>query len=785
MNTNLDSIPFSEKEVELQDALEHNLTQEEFEIIYNTLKRKPTITELGMFSGMWSEHCSYKNSYLFIKEFPKESSRTIAKAGEENAGALDIGDNLVVVFKIESHNHPTAVEPFQGAATGVGGIMRDVFTMGARPVCSLNSLRFGPLNIKRNQYLLKKAVEGIAFYGNCLGVAVAGGEVFFDPSYTKNCLVNAMSLGVAFRHQLAKAKAEGVGNIVLYVGSDTGRDGIHGASFASKDLTKETETKRSAVQVGDPFKEKLLMEATLEAIRAGGIVGIQDMGAAGLTSSSSEMAYKGNVGIDLFLDKIPLREEGMIPYEIMLSESQERMLVIVDKDKIQEIKDIFSKWKLHSEEIGIITATKRIRVFFKNQIYADLPLDLLVNSPKYKQKSTPPKHIDLAKQWQVCFKQPEIAELENLFYKLLSSPNIASKRYIYEQYDQEVGLVRVQSPGGQGGLIRIPVNLLEDLELANYKFSKTISLTKEQKETIEKKGIAVSTDCNSRYVYLDPFFGSQLAVFESARNVSVCGAEPIGITNNLNFGNPYKPENFYMFEHAIKGIASACQALQIPVTGGNVSFFNESEDGVILPTPTIGMVGILDDISKAISPFFTFTTENQMIYLIGNFEPTFGGSEYLYLVEKKITGSIPKVYPAIEVALVKFLHQCYKKELLQSAADLSLGGLSVALFRMAYNSWKREFIGLQLKSETLNYFYKKYLRWDLIFFGETSASVLISFLESKKEKVLKELHSFQIPYFDLGIVKKNSMDFGIFKADVSKSIEEFESTIPNLLKTTY
>ncbi len=783
MKEEFDTKPFSEKEIELQNVLEHNLTSEEFEYICNALKRKPTLTELGMFSGMWSEHCSYKNSYLLIKEFPKESPRIIAKAGEENAGALDIGDHLVVVFKIESHNHPTAVEPFQGAATGVGGIMRDIFTMGARPICSLNSLRFGPLHIKRNQYLLKKAVEGIAFYGNCLGVAVAGGEVFFDSSYTKNCLVNAMSVGIAFRNQLAKAKAEGIGNIVLYVGSDTGRDGIHGASFASKELTEETQTKRSAVQVGDPFKEKLLMEATLEAIRSGGIIGIQDMGAAGLTSSSSEMAYKGGVGIDLFLDRVPLREEKMIPYEIMLSESQERMLVIVDKNRIQKIKEIFSKWRLHSEEIGVITDTKRIRIFFKNQIYADLPVELLVNSPKYKQKSIRPEYIDRAKQWNFSFPPPQIPDLQNLFYQLLSSPNISSKRFIYEQYDQEVGLVRVQGPGGQGGLIRIPVNLLEDLELANYNFQKTITLTEEQKEKIRKKGIAVSTDCNPRYVYLDPFYGSQLAVFESARNVSVCGAEPIGITNNLNFGNPYKPENYYLFEQSVKGITSACLALQIPVTGGNVSFFNESDEGAILPTPTIGMVGILEDVSKAISPFFLPKEETQLIYLIGQFEPTFGGSEYLYLIEKKITGSIPRVFPNTEVSIVKFLHECYQRELLSSAADLSLGGLAIALFRIAYNSWKKEFTGFELQPETLNDFYKKHLRWDLILFGETSASVIISFVESNKNKVLEKLEKFQLPYYLLGIVKRNTMDFGVFKADISKSIELYESTLPNLLKS--
>ncbi|MFN3604747.1 MAG: phosphoribosylformylglycinamidine synthase subunit PurL [Leptonema sp. (in: bacteria)] len=781
MNTQLQQKLFSEKKIELQDALEHNLTKQEFKTICKNLGRTPTLTELGMFSGMWSEHCSYKNSYLLLKKLPKDSSRAIAKAGEENAGALEIGNELAVVFKIESHNHPTAVEPFQGAATGVGGIMRDIFTMGARPLCSLNSLRFGPLNIKRNQYLFRKAVEGIAFYGNCLGVAVAGGEVFFDPSYTKNCLVNAMAVGVAFKKHIARAKAEGIGNIVLYVGSDTGRDGIHGASFASKELTKETETKKTAVQVGDPFKEKLLMEATLEAIRIGGIVGIQDMGAAGLTSSSSEMAYKGKVGIDLFLDKVPLREEGMIPYEIMLSESQERMLVIVEKDKVDQIKKIFSKWSLHSEEIGLVTNTKRLRIFFKNQLYADLPVDLLVNSPKYQQKTKRPKHIDLAKKWNPhSLKNTPIEELENTFYELLQSPNIASKRFVYEQYDQEVGLVRVQSPGGQGGLIKISVNLLEDLELSNFLSNKTIKLSKEQKEEIQKKGIAVSTDCNPRYVYLDPYSGSQLAVFESARNLSVCGAEPIGITNNLNFGNPYKPENYYMFKESIKGMAKACNALKIPVTGGNVSFYNESEEGPILPTPVVGMVGILEDVSKAISPFFINSNESQNIYLIGNFEPTFGGSEYLYIKQKKITGKIPSIHPKTEVAIIKFLNSCYRKELLTSAADLSLGGLAIGLFRMAYNSWQKNYIGFQLNKEALQKLYNKLQRWDLLFFGETSASILITTKESKKEDVLKELRFFNLPFYELGIIEGSSFGFGVFKADPKTSVTYYEEALIQL-----
>ena len=770
---------YTEKEITLQDALEHNLTEEEFHKICQILGRKPTVTELGMFSGMWSEHCSYKNSILLLKDLPKESPRAVAKAGEENAGALDIGDDLVVVFKIESHNHPTAVEPFQGAATGVGGIMRDIFTMGARPICSLNSLRFGPMDQSRNRYLFRRAVEGIAFYGNCLGIAVAGGEVFFDPSYTKNCLVNAMTVGVAFKNQLAKAKATGIGNIVFYVGADTGRDGIHGASFASQDLTEKTQSQRSAVQVGDPFKEKLLLEATLEAIRSGAVVGIQDMGAAGLTSSTSEMAYKGGVGIDLFLDKVPLREKGMNPYEIMLSESQERMLVIVDKNKTELVKEIFSKWDLHAEMIGVVTDTKRIRVFFKNTLYADVPAEALAaGAPRYKRDVREPEHIQKAIQWNSReLEEPKTEELESWFYELLKSPNIASKRPVYEQYDQEVGLVRVQSPGGQGGIVRIPVNLIEDLELANEKYIRSISLTEKQKEKILKKGIAVSVDCNPRYVYLNSYQGSQLAVFESARNIAVLGAEPIGITNNLNFANPYNPENYFMFEQSVKGMGDACRMLNIPVTGGNVSFYNESEDGPILPTPTIGMLGIIEDVTKAISPFFA-ENQDQEIYLVGNFSPTFGGSEYLWLRKKILTGKIPLVDPQTEIQLLKFLKYSYEKGLILSAADLSLGGLAILLFRMAYNSWTRKFMSFKLDQESIIKLKEQYERWDLIFFGESSASLIITIDKSKKEEFLREISNFQLPYNYLGEVVKDSwFDFSVFRANIKNAIDFYENAL--------
>ncbi|MDH5654869.1 MAG: phosphoribosylformylglycinamidine synthase subunit PurL, partial [Spirochaetia bacterium] len=594
---------YSEKTVNVEDAKEHGLTEEEFEKIQESLGgRLPTVTELGVYSGLWSEHASYKNSILHLKTFPSESPRSLTKAGEENAGALDLGDGLAVVFKIESHNHPTAVEPYQGAATGVGGIMRDIFTMGARPICSLNSLRFGPPDNPRNRYLLKRAVKGIGDYGNCLGVAVSGGELFFDHSFSRNCLVNAMTVGIVEHGKMASAEASGKGNPVIYVGSTTGRDGIHGASFASMDLTEETESKRSAVQVGDPFMEKLLLEATLELIASDALVGIQDMGAAGLACATSEMSAKGNVGMDVNLDLIPFREEGMSAYEIMLSESQERMLVVGKKGQEEEIYSIFNKWGLHAVKIGTVTDDGILRLRRHGQLCAEIPAHSLVlggGAPRYKRESSRPDYLDKIKQLDFT----SIADSENLSEDLMefvSSTNICSRRPLFDQYDTEVGLVKMIGPGADGGLARIPGT---------------------------DKGIAVSTDCNSRYVYAEPRRGAAHAVVESARNVAVTGARPIGITNNLNFANPYVPENYYMFTESVAGIREACEVFDIPVTGGNVSFYNESDDGPIFPTPTIGMVGYIEDVKTSILP--GFKSPGDVIFLLGKFSPCLGMSEYL------------------------------------------------------------------------------------------------------------------------------------------------------------
>lgn len=537
--------------VSLEDALEHGLTKEEFQKIQEILGRIPNSTELGIFSAMWSEHCSYKNSILKLKTLPTTSDKLLAKAGEENAGAMDIGDGLAVVFKIESHNHPTAVEPYQGAATGVGGIMRDIFTMGARPIVSLNSLRFGNPDEPKNKYLLSRAVKGIGDYGNSLGIAVSGGELFIDECFSKNPLVNAMTVGVVRHDQMASATTGGqVGNSVYIVGATTGRDGIHGASFASKDLSKESESKRSAVQVGDPFMEKLLMEASLEAIQKGLLVGIQDMGAAGISCATSEMSAKGKTGMKIDLDLVPFRETGMNAYEAMLSESQERMLVVPKKGKESELVSIFEKWNLNAVKIGEVTADGMIEIYMGGKLKAKIPAESLVlggGAPRYERETKRPSYLDAVKTWKPD-EIPDVtkgANSKEILLKILSSWNVCSRKPITEQYDSEVGLVKLIGPGLDGGLSAIPGT---------------------------NKALATATDCNSRYTYLDPYKGAEFAVCEAARNVYVTGATPYGVTNNLNFANPYIPENYYIFSECIRGMGDACRFLGLPVTGGNVSF---------------------------------------------------------------------------------------------------------------------------------------------------------------------------------------------------------------------
>ncbi|MBR31361.1 MAG: phosphoribosylformylglycinamidine synthase II [Spirochaetaceae bacterium] len=742
---------YSEKQITLDDALEHGLTEEEYQKIQEYLGRVPTVTELGIYSGMWSEHCSYKNSILLLKTLPSESPDSLARAGEENAGALDIGEGLAVVFKIESHNHPSAIEPYQGAATGVGGIMRDIFTMGARPICSLNSLRFGPPDEKRNQYLLKRAVAGIGDYGNSLGIAVAGGELFFDPTFSRNCLVNAMTVGIVPHQGIARARADGPGNPVFYVGATTGRDGIHGASFASRDLSQESEEKRSAVQVGDPFMEKLLLEASLELIGTGAIIGIQDMGAAGLSCSTSEMSAKSETGMNIDLDLVPLREEGMNAYEIMLSESQERMLVVGKPGREQEIIDIFQKWDLHAVQIGEVNEDGMLRVKREGKLCAEVPAESLVlggGAPRYRRETRKPAYIDeLASISDDTI--PEVSgktELSRAFLDLIKRPNLASKRPVYEQYDTEVGLVRVHGPGGDGGVVRIPGT---------------------------DRGLSVSTDCNSRFVYLNPRQGTQIAVCESARNVAVTGARPLGITNCLNFGNPYIPENYYMFSEAIGGMSDACRAFNIPVTGGNVSFYNESQDGPVLPTPTIGMVGLVPDLNLAVSP--VFAGEGSLIALLGDFRPSAGGSEYQNMQTGKIQGSPPAIDLDQEKRLCEALFDGAGQKLFLGARDVSLGGLAFALFRSLYDPYRQAAVGFKLE-HGIRSSLGQGRRTDLFWFSETTGCALINLAPESRNALESLAKKYDLPVQILGQIDSGkSMDLLDFQVSMDEAAVAFET----------
>lgn len=702
--------------VTLQDAKEHGLTEDEFKNIQKILGRVPNSTELGIFSAMWSEHCSYKNSILKLKTLPTHSDKLIAKAGEENAGAMDIGDGLAVVFKIESHNHPTAVEPYQGAATGVGGIMRDIFTMGARPIVSLNSLRFGYPDEDRNKYLLSRAVKGIGDYGNSLGIAVGGGELFIDPSFNKNPLVNAMTVGIAEIGKTASATTGGVkGANVFIVGATTGRDGIHGASFASQDLTKETESKRSAVQVGDPFLEKLLMEASLEAINANVLIGIQDMGAAGISCATSEMSAKGNSGMEVDLDLVPFRETDMNAYEAMLSESQERMLIVAIPGKEKELISIFEKWELHIVQIGKVTDDGMLRIRKGGELKAEIPAESLVlggGAPRYEREVRRPEYLDEVQKLDISkLKDLEVKDIESTLQKFLKSWNISSRLPLYQQYDQEVGLVKVIAPGQDGGLVRIPGT---------------------------KKGLGVATDCNSRYTYLDPYKGAMWAVCESARNVAVTGASPYGVTNNLNFGNPYIPENYYVFSECVRGLGDACRFLGLPVTGGNVSFYNESPEGPVFPTPTIGMVGYIANVEKALQS--APKVSGTKLALVGKFRPTLGGSEYLSVFHKLTQGIIPEIHLEEEKKLIEWILQNNQEGNLESAKDLSLGGLMVALVKIAFQAK----LGIHVRN------LPKSERLDELLFGETSSSILIGYKVANEEKLKQSLADSNLDFIEIG-----------------------------------
>jgi phosphoribosylformylglycinamidine synthase II len=624
------------------------LSDEEFAMIENILGRTPNYTETGLFSVMWSEHCSYKNSKPVLKKFPTSGERVLQGPGE-GAGIVDIGDGQAVVFKIESHNHPSAIEPYQGAATGVGGIIRDVFSMGARPIALLNSLRFGELDSARVRYLFKEVVAGIAGYGNCIGIPTVGGEVQFESCYEGNPLVNAMCVGLIDHKDIKKGQAHGLGNTVMYVGAKTGRDGIHGATFASEELTEQSDEKRPAVQVGDPFMEKLLLEACLELIQSDALVGIQDMGAAGLASSSSEMASKAGMGIEMNLDLVPQRETGMTAYEMMLSESQERMLIVVKKGREQEIKDLFSKYDLEAVAIGKVTDDKQFRLLHKGEVVADIPVDALAeDAPVYHKPSKEPSYF--AEFQAMDNEVPQVDDLKDTLLKLLSQPTIASKEWVYEQYDYMVRTNTVVSPGSDAAVLRIRGT---------------------------RKALAMTVDCNSRYVYLDPETGGKIAVAEAARNIVCSGAEPLAITDNLNFGNPEKPEVFWQIEKAADGISEACRVLDTPVIGGNVSLYNETSGTAIYPTPVVGMVGLITDLDHITTQ--SFKNSGDLIYLVGETNDEFGGSELQKLLFGRIFGKAPELNIETEKERQNQILAAIRAGLVQSAHDLSEGGLAVAL----------------------------------------------------------------------------------------------------------
>ena len=733
-----------EPEVNLELALEHGLNEEEYGWIVEKLGRTPSFTELGVYSVMWSEHCSYKNSIVELKKLPREGEHLLVGAGEENAGLVDIGDGLGCAFKIESHNHPSAVEPYQGAATGVGGIHRDIFTMGARPVASLNSLRFGSMENPRVRYLLDGVVRGIGDYGNSFGVPVIAGEVYFDESYEGNPLVNAMSIGIVKAGETASAIAEGIGNPVLIVGASTGRDGIHGATFASEEISEASEAKRPSVQAGDPFTEKLLLEASLEALKTGAVVGMQDMGAAGIACSSSEMTAKGGQGMRVDLDKVPAREDGMTAYELLLSESQERMLVVAHKGREQEIIDVYEKWDLHAVVVGEVVEGDKVTYWKEGEIKAEIPAEHLVlggGAPQYIRETKKPEYLDETQSFDVAGLDHPADHAETI-QKLLNSPNIASKRWVHEQYDTTVRTNTVTPPGASdSGVIRV-------------------------KDT--KKGLVAKTDCNGRYVYLNPRRGGQIAVVESARNVVCSGAKPVAITNCLNFGNPYKPEVYWTFKEALGGMGDACLALNTPVTGGNVSFYNENPEGAIFPSPIIGMLGVMEDVEK-----HTTTPElkedGDVLMYIGAERKGLGGTEYLKVIHGLTKGDAPALDIDFEVKLQDGLLEAIKAGLIQSAHDISDGGLAIALAEKCIFAKKGASVSLEAVGGVTH---------DVLF-SEAQSGVVISVKADLKDQVSSHFKGFGVPNYELGTVGGSTLEIeGVGSFDVAEMTGTYESVIP-------
>ncbi len=656
----------TEKGVTPEVVKEHGLKPEEYKRIQEILGRNPNLTELGVYSVMWSEHCGYKHSRALLKTLPTQGAKVLQGPGE-NAGILDIGEGWAVAFKVESHNHPSAIEPYQGAATGVGGILRDIFTMGARPVASLNSLRFGPLTDPKVKRLFSGVVKGIADYGNCMGIPTVAGEVLFDGSYGENCLVNAMSVGLVRHDQIIRARASGINNPVIYIGATTGRDGIHGATFASAEITDKSTEKRSAVQVADPFMEKLLMEATLELIHKNLLVGIQDMGAAGLTCSTCEMASRGGAGIEIDVAKVPKREKGMTPYEILLSESQERMLLVAKPGREKEVHDILAKWDLHAATIGFVTDTGRMVVKEEGHVVVDVPAESLTEAPIYHPAKSEPAILKKHKAFNES-SVPVPGNPGEILAKLLADPTIASKRWVYHQYDHMVRTNTLVRPGSDAGVLRV-------------------------KGT--RMGLAMTIDGIGAYCALDPYEGGKAVVAEAARNIACSGAESIGLTDCLNFGNPEKPEVYYYFDRVIAGLGDACRAFGIPIVGGNVSFYNENPNGAIDPTPVVGVIGLLADVNKAVTQWFK--NEGDLVYFLGLNPDSIGGSRYLEVIHGQNTGNCPRVDLKAEHALHQALKAMCDGRLLQSAHDCSDGGFAVALAECCFTGLTHESLARGVK----------------------------------------------------------------------------------------
>lgn len=734
----------NEPVVNLELAKEHGLTEEEYGWICERLGRTPSFTELGIFSVMWSEHCSYKNSIALLKTLPREGGKLLVGAGEENAGLVDIGDGLAIAFKIESHNHPSAVEPYQGAATGVGGILRDIFTMGARPIAALNSLRFGTLDDKRTRYLFEGVVKGIGDYGNSFGVPTVAGEVYFDECYKGNPLVNAMAIGLVKHDLTASATAKGEGNPVLIVGSSTGRDGIHGATFASEEISEKSEAKRPSVQVGDPFTEKLLLEATLEIIKNGWIVGIQDMGAAGISCSTSEMSDKGESGMKINLDKVPLREADMSAYEIMLSESQERMLVVAKKGFEDKIIDTFEKWDLNCEIIGYVTDKQILDVDHKGEKKVEInPYDLVLGggAPVYYRETKEPKYIKEKHGFDFT-KLPKSKNIAEDFKKVFSSPNVASKRWVYEQYDSMVRTNTIVGPGSDSAVIYI-------------------------KGT--NKAIAAKTDCNSRYVYLNPKEGTKIAVAESARNIVCSGGKPLAITNCLNYGNPYKPEVYWTFKESIEGMGEACRFFDTPVTGGNVSFYNESPHTAVYPTPVIGMVGLIEDLNHITTA--QFKNVGDLIYVFGEDKEELGGSEYLKVVHGKVEGNSPSIDLQAEKDLHQTILSLIEESLIESAHDISEGGIICALAECTLiddeNPVGAEVI-IPIKT-----------REDFTLFSETQSRIIVTVKPQNKEEFEKKASKLFTPYLQIGKTVKDKFTVNKeYSFELQELMELYYKSIP-------